>query len=64
MPINDFKAIATFAKAVELGNRQRSPKASRPWPPARPSQLEQYLGVRSCPGRRAASPLPKRVNVS
>lgn len=49
MPINDFKAIATFAKAVELGSIRQAALAQGVTPQAASqtiSQLEQRLGVR------------------
>jgi DNA-binding transcriptional LysR family regulator len=49
MPINDFKAIATFAKAVELGSIRQAALAQGVTPQAASqtiAQLEQHLGVR------------------
>ncbi|MBN3760492.1 LysR family transcriptional regulator [Burkholderia sp. Ac-20365] len=49
MPINDFKAIATFAKAVELGSIRQAALAQGVTPQAAGqtiAQLEQRLGVR------------------
>lgn len=49
MPINEFKAIATFAKAVELGSIRRAALAHGVTPQAASqaiAQLEQHLGVR------------------
>jgi DNA-binding transcriptional LysR family regulator len=49
MPINDFKAIATFAKAVELGSIRQAARAHGVTPQAASqtiAQLEQHLGVR------------------
>ncbi|BAX63796.1 LysR family transcriptional regulator [Burkholderia stabilis] len=49
MPSNDFKAIATFAKAVELGSIRRAALAQGVTPQAASqaiAQLEQRLGVR------------------
>jgi DNA-binding transcriptional LysR family regulator len=49
MPINDFKAIATFAKAVELGSIRQAALAQGVTPQAASqsiAQLEQRLGVR------------------
>ncbi|CAD6553106.1 HTH-type transcriptional regulator PgrR [Paraburkholderia hiiakae] len=49
MPINDFKAIATFAKAVELGSMRQAALAQGVTPQAASqaiAQLEQHLGVR------------------
>ena len=49
MPLNDFKAIATFAKAVELGSIRQAALAQGVTPQAASqtiAQLEQRLGVR------------------
>jgi DNA-binding transcriptional LysR family regulator len=49
MPINEFKAIATFAKAVELGSIRQAALAHGVTPQAASqaiAQLEQHLGVR------------------
>ncbi|AWV04404.1 LysR family transcriptional regulator [Burkholderia sp. JP2-270] len=49
MPSNDFKAIATFAKAVELGSIRQAALAQGVTPQAASqsiAQLEQRLGVR------------------
>ncbi|EYS84938.1 LysR family transcriptional regulator [Cupriavidus sp. SK-4] len=49
MPINEFRAIAMFAKAVELGSIRRAAQAQRVTPQAASeaiAQLEQHLGVR------------------
>jgi len=49
MPINEFRAIATFAKAVELGSIRRAAAAQGTSPQAASqaiAQLEQHLGVR------------------
>ncbi|MGY2488929.1 LysR family transcriptional regulator [Cupriavidus sp. CP313] len=49
MPINEFRAIAMFAKAVELGSIRRAAKAQGVTPQAASqaiAQLEQHLGVR------------------
>lgn len=49
MPINEFKAIATFTKAVELGSIRQAALAHGVTPQAASqaiSQLEQHLGVR------------------
>jgi DNA-binding transcriptional LysR family regulator len=49
MPINEFKAIATFAKAVELGSIRQAARAQGVTPQAASqsiAQLEQHLGVR------------------
>jgi DNA-binding transcriptional LysR family regulator len=49
MPINDFKAISTFAKAVELGSIRQAALAQGVTPQAASqaiAQLEQHLGVR------------------
>lgn len=49
MPTNDFKAIATFAKAVELGSIRQAALAQGVTPQAASqtiAQLEQHLGVR------------------
>jgi len=49
MPTNDFKAIATFAKAVELGSIRKAALAQGVTPQAASqaiAQLEQHLGVR------------------
>jgi DNA-binding transcriptional LysR family regulator len=49
MPINDFKAIATFAKAVELGSIRKAAIAQGVTPQAASqtiAQLEHRLGVR------------------
>ncbi|MFM0488172.1 LysR family transcriptional regulator [Paraburkholderia graminis] len=49
MPINDFKAIATFAKAVELGSIRQAALAQGVTPQAASQAialLEQHLGVR------------------
>jgi DNA-binding transcriptional LysR family regulator len=49
MPINDFKAIATFAKAVELGSIRKAALAQGVTAQAASqaiAQLEQHLGVR------------------
>ncbi|WP_179401389.1 LysR family transcriptional regulator [Burkholderia guangdongensis] len=49
MPINDFKAIATFAKAVELGSIRQAALAQGVTPQAASqtiAQLERHLGVR------------------
>lgn len=49
MPPNDFKAIATFAKAVELGSIRQAALAQGVTPQAASqtiAQLEQHLGVR------------------
>ncbi|KXU82240.1 LysR family transcriptional regulator [Paraburkholderia monticola] len=49
MPVNDFKAIATFAKAVELGSIRQAALAQGVTPQAASqaiAQLEQRLGVR------------------
>lgn len=49
MPINEFRAIATFAKAVELGSIRQAALAQGVSPQAASqsiAQLEQHLGVR------------------
>lgn len=49
MPINAFKAVATFAKAVELGSIRQAALAQGVTPQAASqaiAQLEQHLGVR------------------
>lgn len=49
MPINEFKAVATFAKAVELGSIRKAALAQGVTPQAASqtiAQLEQHLGVR------------------
>lgn len=49
MPVNDFKGIATFAKAVELGSIRQAALAQGVTPQAASqtiAQLEQRLGVR------------------
>lgn len=49
MPINEFKAVATFAKAVELGSIRKAAQAQGVTPQAASqtiAQLEQHLGVR------------------
>jgi DNA-binding transcriptional LysR family regulator len=49
MPIKDFRAIATFAKAVELGSIRQAALAQGVTPQAASqtiAQLEQHLGVR------------------
>ena len=49
MPINEFKAISTFAKAVELGSIRQAALAQGVTPQAASqtiAQLEQHLGVR------------------
>lgn len=49
MPTNDFKAIATFAKAVEFGSIRQAALAQGVTPQAASqaiAQLEQHLGVR------------------
>jgi DNA-binding transcriptional LysR family regulator len=49
MPINELRAIATFAKAVELGSLRRAAQAQGISPQAASqavAQLEQHLGVR------------------
>ncbi|TAL94847.1 MAG: LysR family transcriptional regulator [Paraburkholderia sp.] len=49
MPIKDFKAISTFAKAVELGSIRQAALAQGVTPQAASqaiAQLEQHLGVR------------------
>jgi DNA-binding transcriptional LysR family regulator len=49
MPTNDFKAIATFAKAVELGSIRQAALSQGVTPQAASqaiAQLEQHLGVR------------------
>ncbi|NML35527.1 LysR family transcriptional regulator [Paraburkholderia antibiotica] len=49
MPINDFKAIAMFAKAVELGSIRKAALAQGVTPQAASqsiAQLERHLGVR------------------
>lgn len=49
MPLNDFRAIATFAKAVELGSIRQAALAQGVTPQAASqtiAQLEQRLGVR------------------
>lgn len=49
MPINELRAIATFAKAVELGSLRRAAQAQGVSPQAASqavAQLEQHLGVR------------------
>lgn len=49
MPINELRAIATFAKAVELGSLRQAAKAQGVSPQAASqavAQLEQHLGVR------------------
>ncbi|WP_321816958.1 MULTISPECIES: LysR family transcriptional regulator [unclassified Paraburkholderia] len=49
MPTNDFKAIATFARAVELGSIRKAALAQGVTPQAASqaiAQLEQHLGVR------------------
>ncbi|QGZ59110.1 LysR family transcriptional regulator [Paraburkholderia acidiphila] len=49
MSTNDFKAIATFAKAVELGSIRKAALAQSVTPQAASqaiAQLEQHLGVR------------------
>lgn len=49
MPINEMRAIATFAKAVELGSLRKAASAQGMSPQAASqalAQLEQHLGVR------------------
>jgi DNA-binding transcriptional LysR family regulator len=49
MPINEWRAIATFAKAAELGSLRRAAAAQGVSPQAASqalAQLEQHLGVR------------------
>lgn len=49
MPINEFKAIATFAKAVEMGSIRQAALAQGVTPQAASqsiAQLERHLGVR------------------
>lgn len=49
MPMNELRAIATFAKAVELGSLRRAAVAQGVTPQAASqalAQLEQHLGVR------------------
>lgn len=49
MPSHDFKAIATFAKAGELGSIRQAALAQGVWPQAASqtiAQLEQHLEVR------------------
>lgn len=49
MPINELRAIATFAKAVELGSLRQAARAQGVSPQAASqavAQLEQHLGVR------------------
>ncbi|WP_347333616.1 LysR family transcriptional regulator, partial [Ralstonia pseudosolanacearum] len=49
MPINALRAIATFAKAVELGSIRRAAAAQGVTPQAASqalAQLEEHLGVR------------------
>lgn len=49
MPINEFRAISTFAKAVELGSIRRAAVAQGVTPQAASqaiAQLEEHLGVR------------------
>ena len=49
MPINEFKAVSTFAKAVELGSIRKAALAQGVTPQAASqtiAQLEQHLGVR------------------
>ena len=49
MPINEFRAIATFSKAIELGSIRRAALAQGVTPQAASqaiAQLEQHLGVR------------------
>lgn len=49
MPINELRAIATFAKAVELGSLRKAAASQGMSPQAASqalSQLEQHLGVR------------------
>lgn len=49
MPINEFRAVATFAKAVELGSIRQAALAQGVTPQAASqtiAQLEQHLGVR------------------
>jgi DNA-binding transcriptional LysR family regulator len=49
MPINEFRSIATFAKAVELGSIRQAALAQGVSPQAASqaiAQLEKYLGVR------------------
>jgi DNA-binding transcriptional LysR family regulator len=49
MPINEFRAIATFAKAVELGSIRKAAAAQGVSPQAASqgiAQLEHHLGVR------------------
>jgi DNA-binding transcriptional LysR family regulator len=49
MPINELRAIATFAKAVELGSIRRAANAQGVTPQAASqalAQLEEHLGVR------------------
>ncbi|GLT21475.1 LysR family transcriptional regulator [Zoogloea oryzae] len=49
MPINEFRAIATFSKAVELGSIRRAAIAQGVTPQAASqaiAQLERHLGVR------------------
>ena len=49
MPINEMRAIATFAKAVELGSLRQAAAAQGMSPQAVSqalAQLEQHLGVR------------------
>lgn len=49
MPINEFRAISMFAKAIELGSIRRAAQAQGVTPQAASqaiAQLEQHLGVR------------------
>jgi DNA-binding transcriptional LysR family regulator len=49
MPVNEFRSIATFAKAVELGSIRQAALAQGVTPQAASqaiAQLEQHLGVR------------------
>lgn len=49
MPINEFRAVSTFAKAVELGSIRQAALAQGVTPQAASqaiAQLEQHLGVR------------------
>ncbi len=48
MPINELRAIATFAKTVELGSIRRAAQSQGVSPQAASqsiAQLEQHLGV-------------------
>ena len=52
MPINDFKAIATFAKAVELGSIRQAALAQGVTPQAASQAIAQLESSGRCWGSR------------